>query len=279
VACRLHFSGVMRAVLLVVLAVTGCMGQIGSPTPGGDDDNSDKTAKQIFTSEVYQVVAKCQGGACHATTATSSAMGHWYAGDANSTYTAITAATVTVGNFNAIAPIITKIDAGHQGISYTASERSSIVDWLSAEETERAGSGPPPVDPVALINTWSGCMTQENFDSAQMATLFGNSVAGNGQACKNCHTYGAEGFTVSPDSPQYLMTISTSQSQLLKYFSVRGNQVVLNMAAMTNAGTAIQGHPPFDASGLSGLPALQQFYDLTKTAQMAGCGPTKITMP
>ncbi len=271
----------MRAIPLVFLLVTGCMGQIGSTTPG--DDNPPGDAKSIFVSEVQPIVAKCQGVACHSIDATSSALAHWYSPTANTTYTAITAARPTTGEFNSIAPILTKIDAGHQGISYSTSERTSIIDWLSAESTERQGSGPPPVDPTVLLGQWSGCMSQANFDTALMATKFGNSNASNGQACKNCHGSSAFGFTTSPDSVPYFEAISKSQSQLLKYFSVQAGGVVINMASLTNAGSAIVGHPPFDPTVLVGMPALQSFYDLTKSAVTAagaaGCGPTKITLP
>ncbi len=273
----------MRVIPLLVILVTGCMGQIGSPPPGGDDDQPppDATARELFDSQVHPILARCGGGACHSTDAmTSTAQEHFYSPDTSTTYTAITAAPLTVGEFNSIAPILTKIDAGHQTVSYTPAERTKILDWLTAEADERSGGQPPAADPTALLEAWSGCMTQDNFDTAQMAEKLGNSNASNGQACKNCHGDSAFGFTASPDSTQYFTAISTSQSQLLKYFSVSQGAVIINMAALTNAGQSIADHPRFDPTTLPGIDALQSFYDLTAAAQTAGgCGPSKLVNP
>jgi len=270
----------MRVIPFLFLLVTGCMGQIGS-NPGGDDDTTPGSAKQIFVSEVHPILSRCSGGTCHSTDGTSTAMVRFYSPNANTTYGVITAAPLTVGEFNSISPILTKIDAGHQNVSYTAGERTSILDWLAAEADERTPvNQPPPVDPTELLKAWSGCMTQANFDTAQMADKFGNSNALNGQACKNCHGSSAFGFTVSPDSTPYFTVISTSLSQMLKYFSVQQGAVIINMAAITNAGTAIVDHPQFDPANLPGFDAVQSFYDLTKTAQMAGgCGPSTLINP
>jgi len=274
----------MRVIPLLFLVITGCMGQIGSnPPPGGDDDQPppDATAREIFDAEVHPILARCGGGACHSTDATAStAMVHFYSTDASTSYTTITNARQTVGEFNSIAPILTKIDAGHQNVSYTTAERSAILDWLTAEADERSGGQPPAADPTTVLEAWSGCMTQDNFDQALMAQKLGNSNASNGQACKNCHGNSAFGFTASPDSTQYFTAISTSMSQLLKYFSVSQGQVVINMEALNNAGLSIADHPRFDPVTLPGIDALQAFYTLTQQAQTQGlCGPSKLVNP
>ena len=55
------------------------------------------------------------------------------------------------------------------------------------------------------------------------------------------------------------------------------------MGTLTNAGTAIPEHPPFDPVNNAGMPALQQFYAATDAATIAagpnGCGPSKIISP
>ena len=117
-----------------------------------------------------------------------------------------------------------------------------------------------------------------SFDTAQMPQKFGASQGG-GQACRNCHGGGAFGFAVDTNSLLYFTTISTSLSQLLKYFAVDAGAVTINMTALTNAGSgSITTHPLFDPMLLVGMPALQEFYNLTKTAQAAGpcAAPTAV---
>lgn len=277
----------MRLILstLVFLLATGCVGQLGE-TPGDDEPPPPGVAGRTqYIENVHPIMARCSGVACHSTDATASAaIGKFYAADPAAGYTAITMSVATVGRFEAIAPIITKIDAGHQGVVYSNIDRTAITNWLAAELEERKDdTGPPPVDPVALLGTFSSCMTIENFNTAQMAQLWGGMAATNGQACKNCHNAGAFGFTVNDQALIYFDLITTSQSQNLKYFSVQGTKVVINMGALTNAGTTLPGHPLFDPVNNQGMPALQQFYQLTDAATVAagaaGCGPSKIVSP
>jgi hypothetical protein len=278
----------MRPILFAVCVLaSACVGQLGNTTPDDDDDGPGPAgaAREIYINDVHPVMARCTGIACHATDATASAaIGKFYTADPGAGYTAITAAISIVGQYNEIAPILTKIDAGHQGITYSGGERSSILAWLAAEAEERADSGqPPPVDPVALLNTFSSCMTIEQFDLAGMAEAWGGLGASNGQACVNCHQAGAFGFTVSLDSQLFFGIISSSLSQNLKYFSVANGKVVINMGALTNAGTAIPDHPPFDPVNNAGMPALQAFYNAVDAATIqagpAGCGAPKIVGP
>jgi hypothetical protein len=266
---------------------TACVGQLGN-TPGDDDDDPTPpagAAREIYVEDVHPIMARCSGIACHSTDATATAaIGKFYAADPGGGYTAITQSISIVGQYNEIAPILTKIDAGHQGITYSGADRDAILGWLAAEAEERADSGqPPPVDPVALLNSFSSCMTIENFNLAQMAQVWGGLGASNGQACVNCHQAGAFGFTVSLDPDLFFGIISTSLSQNLKYFSVANNKVVVNMGALTNAGTAIPDHPPFDPVNNLGVPALQEFYTLTDAATIAagaaGCGAPKLIDP
>jgi hypothetical protein len=281
----------MRAIPLVLfMLLTACMGAVGpSPTPGGDDDDPiDASARELYVSNVHSIMARCGGNSCHAIDATATAaISKYYTTDAGTTYTAIRTPPM-VGDFSSIAPILTKIDSGHQAIAYSATERSRILDWLAAELQEQRDNPnlPPPVDPAELLRTFSGCMTQDNFVAAQMPQLFGNASAANGQACKNCHLGGAFGFVTDPNANLYFSTLSSSLSQLVKYFGVTNGQVTINPGAMNNAGSGIPAHPPFITEQLgpngsgTGYAALQQFYDLTMQAQLAGnCGPPKAINP
>ncbi len=275
----------MRAIPVVLFVVlTACTGAVGPNVQGDDDDDPPaESAKELYVNNVHPTMARCNGPGCHAVDATASAaIGKFYIADANTGYTNIKGAGSIVGDFSSIAPILTKIDAGHQNIVYSGTERGDILDWLAAELTAQQmdPTQPPPVDPAELLRNFSACMTQANFDTAQMAQLMGNASASNGQACKNCHPDGAFGFVTNPDSLQYFNTLSTSLSQLVKYFGVTAGAVTVSPGAMNNAGTAIVGHPPFVTENLSGYTAITQFYDLTKAAVTAGnCGPPKAVNP
>lgn len=275
----------MRAIPLVFfMLLTACMGAVG-PNPGPSDDDDDQpteSARELYISGVHPIMARCGGNGCHEIGATASgALGKFYTADAAAGYTAIRGSSPTVGDFSAIAPIITKIDAGHLA-TYTSADRNHILDWLAAEVSEQQDNPnlPPPVDSAALLRDFSACMTQANFDLAEMPLKMGNANASNGQACKNCHPDGAFGFVTNPDSLQYFTTLSTSMSQLVKYFGVTNGAVSVSTGALNNAGTAIIGHPPFTTEQLAGYAAITQFYDLTKTAVTAGnCGPPKAVNP
>ncbi len=276
----------MRAIpVLFFMVLTACIGATGpNPGPGDDDDDQPtESARELYVTNVHPIMARCNGPSCHAVDApASAAIGKYYTVDAGATYTNIRASGSIVGDFSAVAPIITKIDAGHQAVAYSQADRDHILDWLAAEVSEQQDNPnqPPPVDPAELLRNFSACMTQENFDLAQMPDLMGNASAANGQACKNCHTGGAFGFVTDPNSLLYFTTLSTSLSQMVKYFGVTNGEVVVAPGAMNNAGTAILNHPPFTTEQLAGYNAITEFYNLTKTAVAAGnCGPPKAINP
>jgi hypothetical protein len=279
----------MRSILLVPsLLVMGCVGQIDGTDPLDPDPDPDPgvAARTQYTQNVHPIMARCQGTACHSLDApASSAIGKYYVPDAAQTYIEITNAPSIVGGYESIAPIITKIDAGHQGVSYSGADRTAITAWLAAETRERADdpTQPPPVDPLKLLQEWSACMTLENFTAAQMPQRFGGLISTDQRACRNCHNDGAFGFTTSLSAQLYFNLVATSKSQNLKYFSVANGKVVINMGALTNAGTVLANHPPFDPVNNLGMPALQQFYDLTETARLEagdlGCGEPKLINP
>jgi hypothetical protein len=262
---------------------TGCMGQIGSTTPGDDEPGPDASAREAYEA-VHPIMARCGGASCHAIDATAtSALSKYQSADINAEYTAIKASPAVVGAYSEVSPILTKIDSGHQAITYSNADRTAILNWLSAELAEQQDdpTQPPPVDPAELLRNWSGCMTQANFDLAQVAELFGGGAQGNGQACRNCHQAGAFGFAIDTESLLYFNAISTSIAQLTKYFGVQNGEVVLSYGAMNNAGSgSIPQHPTYVTENLAGITALQEFYDLTKQAQTAGgCAPPTAINP
>jgi cytochrome c553 len=273
----------------LLLATTGCVGEIGengpnnnNPTPDGGDTTSNKMGPAVFARDVYPAMAKCSGGACHSTDAVSGALGKYYSADAAASYQAIQNAPTIVGTYSSIAPILTHIAAGHKEITYTPEEITKITGWLALETEERKEGGnpndPPPVDPVALLKTFSGCMTLADFTAANMPTAWGNLAADNNQKCINCHGQGGDGFIASTDPEIFFKVVSEQQGYMLKFFTVDTNvmpaKVIINTGSFINAGETIANHPRFNATTNLGMSALLEFYELAAAKLAAGtCGP------
>jgi hypothetical protein len=252
--------------LVTALVVAGCVGDIPPDTGGTSPDGGvtgGSMARTMYKNSVHTVMNRCSGGACHSVTGAAGGGSSRFAdSSADTSYDAIVRAPLTVGSFDAAtAGVLTKVAAGHNGVTYTSGEISSITSWLSQEKT------------------WSGCMTIANFNTAQMAQKWGSLAAGNNQKCLNCHGGGLYGFMLNDNAQTFFGTISTQKDYLLKYFTVDGTgKVIINMASMTNAGVTIPTHPHFDPVNNLGMPALQAFYDSTLAASTAGtCGPSTLT--
>jgi len=272
-----------------MLLATGCVGQVGEPGPGnnggpdaGDTVDPTKKGPPLYKSTVNQVTAKCSGGGCHSLDAVSGALGKWWSTDADAAYTAITRAPTIVGTFSAIAPIITHIEAGHKGITYTPDEKTQILAWLAAETEDRAGGGgsgePPPVDPKQVLKTFSGCLTLADFNAANMAQSWGALAADNNQKCQNCHQAGGDGFIASTNAEIMFGLMSEQSAYMLKFFTVdtqaQPAKIIINTGSFTNAGVTLAGHPRFNPTTNIGMIALQKFYDAAMLKQTGGtCGP------
>jgi hypothetical protein len=262
---------------ILVFAAAGCVGNVGDQS--GDDTTTDnRTAKQIFKADVHPSMGKCSGGTCHDIGATSGAVSKFYNTDSEMTYTAAVAAPTLVSDFSSLAPILQKVQAGHKGVSYMPDEVTKITNWLAKETAERAntgsgsgsGSNPPVFDSKAALATWSGCMSLENFNAANMTLAWSTLGADNLQKCINCHIGGISGFYINNQAQPYFDTISTTTAYLLKYFTVDTTQkkVVVNQASFKSA-TMISGHPTFNPTTNAGMTALVKFYDLTAARQAA----------
>lgn len=271
--------------LVTALVVAGCVGDIPPDTGGTTPDagvSGGSMARTMYKNNVHTVMNRCSGGACHSVTGAAGGGSSRFADSSPDTsYDAIVRAPLAVGSFvPASAGVLTKIAGGHNGITYTTGEISSITNWLNQEKTERNnGNSPPPVDPIEVLKKWSGCMTLANFNTAQMAQKWGSLAAGNNQKCLNCHGGGLYGFMLSDNPTTFFTTISTQKDYLLKYFTVDGTgKVIINMAAFTNAGVTLNTHPHFDPTNNLAMPALQTFYTSTLAAQTANtCGPSTLT--
>lgn len=260
----------MRVLTTILFLAAGCVGSIGDENPGdGSDDDvlpDGKMGRAVFKRDVHPALLKCSGAGCHETTAVSAALSKFYTADGDASYDATVASPRLVDTYSSIAPIITHVQAGHQNVTYTPDEQSKIVNWLSIEADERKGTdpGPPPVDPVALLREWSGCLSLENFNAANMTQAWNGLAADNLQACKNCHNGGVAGFLIMTDAQQYFAALSSTAAYMLKYFSVNTveKKVVINTASFESA-NKIAGHPTFPAATNAGMTALQALYDST----------------
>lgn len=276
--------------VIALLAITGCVGDVvDGGTMMGDDDagiNTGGEARTLYTTTVHTImVAKCGQAACHGQPGVTGVYGFGTA-DASSSYTQITSVPILVGTYTtASAGIVTEINVagGHNAVVYTPSDEASIGAWLAAEARERnGGSGPPPVDPIAKINEWSGCMSLDNFEAAEMAEAWNVLASVQNQRCANCHQTGLDTFlTGTGDAEIFFNGLTSQRDFLMKYFTVDSmGDVVINSASMANAATTLPDHPRFNPTDNIGMTALNEFYTLTKTRLTAGtptpCDPPRL---
>ena len=299
--------------ILALLASAGLAGCVGSvdmpPTPGpdvpvdpttGDDgnDNGDNpagadlsAAKALFDTGVYNTVkAKCTGGACHGETESGGTLTLFVANDAAKGWQTAVNYTALVGNFTNAAPIITKVEAGHKNITYTPTEKSGIVAWLSKELELRNGTGPTPPGQDSpstvvdkLMSQFAGCMKLTDFQATNMAGAWANLQSTDG-ACKRCHATGGEGFIANENATVGFGVVSTKKMFWLQYFTVdlitngvAGAKVIPNsvsFAGVCNRQAPHIGHPAFQCTNNAGQIALKNFYDKTMANIAAGgCAP------
>lgn len=143
--------------------------------------------------------------------------------------------------------------------------------------TPTTPDAPPAITPKQVLEQWSGCITLQSFQTANMAQAWGNMAAQNNQLCRNCHGVGDYGFIASIDENLFFTTMSEHSAYLVKFFSVQGTDVVINTGSFQNAGTTLVGHPRFDPTNNPGMVALQKFYDDAKARKDANtCDPSRL---
>lgn len=298
----------MRSILLAAIAtasLVGCVGGLESgstdplDTPDGDgNDNGDNpagsdltAAKQLFDQNVFPVIQKCGGAACHAETATSATLTRFVATNATNGWSVATNYQSLVGNFTpTAAPILTKVKAGgHNAMTWSTDEETKITAWLSKELELRNGqTTPAPTGTESLsaatervLSEFAGCMTYTNFQTANMKA-WGTVNAENNTQCRDCHVTGGEGFIASDLEQSFYNVVSQKKYYFLQYLTVdltggaAAAKVVVNETSfrgVNNAQAPHTEHPKFNLDN-DGMTALRQFYDLTMAAKAAGtCGP------
>jgi len=321
----------MRSVLLATviasMGLVGCVGQLDDmggttqpPGPVGGGTNPNPTpnsmAKKMFDDNVYPIISSktavsgCAMAGCHMV-GNNPGSTQFLAATAADGYATATSYQALVGNFTpASAGILTQVAAGHNGRSFTAAEQQSITDWLAQEVTERAGGGTtgsgggttesPGAATARLMNEWSACMNITDFNSANMATAWGQMQTNNGSRCESCHATGGYGMIVtqvaesSPTGgpPGLFTTIATNKYYMIQYFSVdltqpgaggKMGKIIVNTTSFDGVSKAQPPHtehPTFNATNNQGMTALNSWYDLTMAKVMAGgCGTTKLDPP
>ena len=317
----------MRAVLLAAIAsmgLVGCVGQLDTMPPSqpvGTGTNPNPTpnsmAKQMFEQNVYPIISSktaasgCAMSGCHMV-GNNPGSTQFVAADVADAYATITSYQAVVGNFTpASAGLLTQVEGGHNGRTYSDAEKTAITNWLAQEVTERGqGTTPtggttetPGAATARLMNEWSACMNLTDFNSANMATAWGQMQTNNGSRCESCHATGGYGMIVTQVAesttggpPGLFTTIATNKYYMIQYFSVdltkpgvgptdtgKMGQIVINHTSFE--GVARQQpphteHPTFNADNNQGMTALQSFYDLTMAKVTAGgCGTTKLDPP
>ncbi len=290
--------GTMRitsTVITAFLLLSGCVGGVDdndtTPTPDGGTTTTAKKGKENYIANVHPIVMRCSGAGCHAQAGVTGMYGFALT-DASAAYEEIIKLPTLIGTYTeASAPLFTKIAGNHQGITYTATDKSKINAWFAQELADRntgGGTPPPPlVDAALKLREWSGCMKQADFNTAQMTQKWGLLAASNAQRCVNCHQQGAFAFMSGngTDATVFFTTITTQKDLLLKYFTVDATgQVVINNAAFQNAGVALPAggtsrHPAFNPTTNVGMEALLAFYNLAKAQQTAAtCDPPRLPM-
>jgi hypothetical protein len=283
----------MRLLPIILVLATGCVGSVGDEDGGGDGSGSGsgsgmgQRAKAAFKNDVHPVILKCSGGVCHDTTATSAALSKFYNADQEVSYNASVTSASLIGTFSAAAPIITHIEAGHKGLSWSPDEKTKITGWLAKETQERmdggGGSNTPPVfDAKAALKTFSGCVKLADFTASGMTAGWANLAGDNQAKCLNCHLGGVAGFLISNNNQQFFDGMTSYTGFFQKYFTVDGTAktVVVNKGSFIAANmivTPTGNHPTFPVETNAGMVALKKLYDLAKAHQTAGtCDPARL---
>ena len=273
----------------------GCGGGGGVSAPAG------AKAKDLFAANVAPIVMRCSAATCHGSgTLTTPTQ---FAYNMPSLYDNITGYSSRVlGSYDKTqATIISKISAGgHNGQTFTATDVQNIGDWLDKEHQERAATGGTTDAREKLLEAWSACMTQTDFDSAGVATAWAQKRTDNtNTACQQCHVNG-QNFLANADSTRMFQILTQAPNPaggwfLEMYFTVDMTtdpahpKVIINKDLITKAAMGFAQHERFsvdtDRGGAtpSAYTKLTNFYNTTMTkmtaAGAAGCGTSKLGTP
>jgi hypothetical protein len=276
-------------------------GGTGGGGSGGGGGVPATTAKDLFTANVAPIITRCSASTCHGSATLTTPTQFAY--NMPSLYDNITGYSSRVlGSYDKTqATIISKITAGgHNGMTYMPTEITAIGDWLDKEHQERAATGGTTDAREKLLEAFSACMTQTDFDSAGVATAWAQKRTDTtNTACQQCHVNG-QGFIANADSTRMFQILSQAANPsggwyLETYFTVdmttdpANPKIIINKDLMTRAGMGTAQHEKFsvttDRGGAtpSAYDKLTTFYTTTMKhmtdAGTAGCGTSKLGTP
>jgi hypothetical protein len=286
--------------LIASVGLVGCVGDVtppilddGSGTPDTDNPagNDLAPAKKLYEDNVYPIMtAKCSGGACHGEGGAGGSITKFVAMDKARGWEVATNYTALVGGYTPAAPILTKVEPGHQGATYVQAEKDKITEWLSKELELRQNAPEQPPGQESLgaaadrvMAAFAGCMTLENFQQTNMAPAWGNLGSNEGN-CEQCHVSGSWGFIANDQATTMFPIVSTKKMFFLQYFTVdlsggaAAAKVVPNLvsfAGVYNNQAPHQAHPRFQHPNNQGINALNAFYQRTDALVKGGTCPPK----
>lgn len=296
------------AATLTTIGLVGCVGGIESgggsdplESPDGDgNDNGDNpagedltAAKQLFDTNVYPIIQRCSGGACHSETATSATLTRFVGSDVSRGWQVAVGFQALVGNFTpTAAPILTYIQGrNHQGMAdWSSPEVAKISDWLTKEVELRNGQTtptPPGSETITqaserVLKEFNGCMTIEDFAATNMAAAWANTGSDEGN-CEQCHETGESGFIASEIGTRAFDVLTTRKYFFLQYLTpdltmgAAGAKIVVNETSfrgVSNGQDPHREHPRFNATNNQGMTALRALYDRVMAKKAAGtCAP------
>jgi hypothetical protein len=275
---------------------TGAGTGTGTGTGGGADGGAApgaSSAKPNFDANVSPIImAKCANATCHGGT-TVNPPSFAAGGAANLYNTMLNFSSTLFPGFDATkAQLLLTITPGTHFATYTSDEVTKITNWLNAEKVARAGTTTTsPRD--LLLQKFSGCMLQTDFDTAGVATAWANKTTNTtNTACQQCHVNG-QGFLANADSTRMFNILTTAPNPkggwfLEMFFTVdttdpNNLKMIINRDLINRAATGIDQHELFaidtDRNGTnpSAYTRLTTFFNTTLAHMTAGtCGPSKL---
>lgn len=255
-------------------AVASCLPPVDSgpaATPDGGGPPPGATARQLFDLNVSAILDRCGSPACHGESNTAN--GPFVDDVRADRYDRVVTQPKLVAGFTTGAPILSKIAAGHYGVTYQPNEGAQITTWLAKEVEERGQTRD-------LLREFSGCITLEDFTSANMAA-WGNNESEQG-LCRVCHGLGEEDFIANNNNQLFFERLVPDRIWLSKYFTPDpGNtKIIINMDKLSASGNALPPHithPEWDSNTGPGIIALRKLYELANARIAAKtCGAPAI---
>jgi hypothetical protein len=174
---------------------------------------------------------------------------------------------------------------------YSADEVAKISAWLDAELAARGTGNTSARD--KLLQTWSGCMNQADWDAAGVAQAWAQKTTNDtNTACQQCHPNG-QGWLANADSARVFNILTTAPNPkggwfLEYYFTVdttdpANPKMAINTGLLTRASTGTAQHERFDlntdrnGAKPPAMTKLQTFFDKTAARMAAGtCDPPRL---